>query len=43
MARVILPQQKIKIELLNKSSQNLNDHGIANTYFASYLKIDMNK
>ena len=43
MGIVILPQQKIQIEVLYKSSQNLNDHGIAKTYFASYLKIDMNK
>ena len=43
MGIVILPQQKIQIEVLYKSSQNLNDHGIAKTYFASYLQIDMNK
>ena len=43
MGIVILSRQKIQIEVLYKSSQNLNDHGIAKTYFASYLQIDMNK
>ena len=35
---------KIQNEVrLNKSSQHFNDLGNASTYFASYLKIDMNK